>query len=75
MNISADQMKALTHGQAVPVEVGGTSCILLRQDIYEGVEAILDVERAYPLVDESFRAGWEAPGMEDYDRYEELKKA
>jgi len=37
-------------------------------------EATADVERAYPLIDESFREGWEAPGMEDYDRYEEFKK-
>jgi len=38
-------------------------------------DAIVDVERAYPLIDESFREGWEAPGMEDYDRYEEVRKA
>ena len=39
-----------------------------------GSEMRWEVERAYPLIDESFREGWEAPGMEDYDRYEELKK-
>lgn len=33
-----------------------------------------DVEMAYPLIDESFREGWQAPGMEDYDRYEEFKR-
>lgn len=37
--------------------------------------ATLDIERAYPLIDESFRNDWEAPGMTDYDRYEELSKA
>ena len=39
-----------------------------------GPDGTRDVERAYPLIDESFREGWEAPGMQDYDRYEELKK-
>jgi hypothetical protein len=36
-------------------------------------EETTDVERAYPLIDESFREGWDAPGMDDYDRYEQLK--
>ncbi len=39
-----------------------------------GPNAAGDVERAYPLIDESFRDDWEAPGMADYDRYEELSK-
>jgi hypothetical protein len=32
-----------------------------------------DVAAGYPLIDESFREGWEAPGMADYDKYEDLK--
>jgi hypothetical protein len=39
-----------------------------------GADSAADIEGTYPLMDESFREGWEAPGMEDYDRYEELKK-
>ena len=39
----------------------------------EDPEAAGAVEEAYPLIDESFRENWEAPGMEDYDRYEELR--
>jgi hypothetical protein len=34
---------------------------------------LLDLEATYPLLDEAFREGWEAPGMADYDRYDELK--
>ncbi|MCY2987986.1 MAG: hypothetical protein NTY19_09010 [Planctomycetota bacterium] len=37
-------------------------------------DSAADIEGSYPSIDESFREGWEAPGMEDYDRYEELKK-
>ncbi len=37
-------------------------------------DSAADIEGTYPSIDESFREGWEAPGMEDYDRYEELKK-
>lgn len=39
------------------------------------VKAAMDIERAYPLIDESFRDDWEAPGMADYDKYEERSKA
>jgi hypothetical protein len=34
---------------------------------------MLDIAGTYPLIDETFREGWEAPGMADYDRYDELK--
>ena len=51
-----------------------TPCVLLRADLYERVKAMLEIADAYPLVDETFREGWEAPGMADYDRYDELKR-
>ena len=34
----------------------------------------LEIEPTYPLMDETFREGWDAPGMADYDRYDELKQ-
>ena len=34
----------------------------------------LEIEPTYPLIDETFREGWEAPGIADYDRYDELKQ-
>jgi hypothetical protein len=39
---------------------------------YQRVKALLDLEATYPLLDEVFREGWEALGMADYDRYDEL---
>ena len=41
---------------------------------FEGPDAAGEVEETYPLIDESFREDWEAPGMEDYDRYEEFTR-
>jgi hypothetical protein len=73
MELSAAQMQAIENGEAVPITVGHTQCVLLREDLYERVKALLDLEATYPLLDEAFREGWEAPGMEDYDRYDELK--
>jgi hypothetical protein len=73
MELSADQIRAVENGEAVPVTVAHTPCVLLRADIYERAKAVLEIEETYPLLDESFREGWEAPGMTDYDRYDELK--
>ena len=75
MELSAEQIQAVEAGEAVPVIVEHTKCVLLRADIYEQrVKALLEIADAYPLIDETFREGWEAPGMADYDRYDELKR-
>jgi hypothetical protein len=73
MELSTAQIQAIENGEAVTITVGHTPCVLLREDLYERVKTLLDLEAAYPLLDEAFREGWEAPGMEDYDRYDELK--
>jgi hypothetical protein len=73
MGLSAAQIQAVENGEAVPITVGHTQCVLLREDLYKRVQALLDLEATYPLLDEAFREGWEAPGMADYDRYDELK--
>ncbi len=49
--------------------------ITIRAGNWSDPLAAKDIEGAYPLIDESFRDDWEAPGMADYDRYEELSKA
>jgi hypothetical protein len=73
MELSTAQIQAIENGEAVPITVGHTKCVLMREDLYERVKAVLDIEDAYPLLDETFREGWDAPGMADYDRYDELK--
>jgi hypothetical protein len=74
VELSTDQIRALENGAAVPVTIKHTRCVILRTDIYERVQALLDIEDAYPLIDETFREGWEASSMADYDRYDELKR-
>ena len=74
MELSTDQIRALENGEAVSVTINHTRCVILRTDIYERVQVLLEIEEAYPLIDETFREGWEAPGMADYDRYDELKR-
>ncbi|ETW97262.1 MAG: hypothetical protein ETSY2_44935 [Candidatus Entotheonella gemina] len=74
MALSADQVRAVESGEAVLITVEQMPCVLIRADIYDRIRVILDLEAAYPLIDETFREGWEAPGMADYDRYDELKR-
>jgi len=74
MELSAEQLRAVENGEAVPVIIQHTKCILIRADIYERVKALIEIEETYPLIDETFKEGWEAPGMADYDRYDELKR-
>jgi hypothetical protein len=74
MELSADQVQAIESGEAVMITVDQTPCVLIRADVYEWIRQMLDIEAAYPLIDETFQEGWEAPGMSDYDRYDELKR-
>ena len=74
MDLSADQVRAVERGEAVPITVEQTPCVLIRADLDDRVRAILDIEAAYPLIDETFQEGWEAPGMADDDQYDELKR-
>jgi len=74
MELSTEQIRALENGEAVPVTIKHTRCVILRADVYERVQGLLDIEDAHPLIDETFREGWEAPGMADYDQYDELKQ-
>jgi hypothetical protein len=40
MRLTAEQQQALQNGQAIQVNVGRTTCILLRKDVYERGEAV-----------------------------------
>jgi hypothetical protein len=52
--------------------------VLVREDVFERWRSLLDAtpdpREAYPAVDWAFAEGWNDPRMDDYDRYEELKR-
>jgi hypothetical protein len=52
--------------------------VLIREEEYDRIRKLFDEEfrpsDAYAALDRAFADGWNAPGMDDYDRYEELKK-
>lgn len=52
--------------------------VLISEELYERMKGLLGSDfhpsEAYPAVDRAFAEGWDDPKMDDYDRYEELKK-
>jgi hypothetical protein len=52
--------------------------ILVRKEVYAQLKNGLDIDfhprEAYSAIDRSFAEGWNDPKMDDYDRYEELKR-
>lgn len=71
-----DQRRLAAAGLQAPLEITvQPGEIRIRSaEVGRGLDAavIREVEDAYPMIDEAFRDDWSAPGMEDYDRYEDL---
>ena len=55
-----------------------TVYILVRADVYEERRGLLGDDfhprEAYPAIDRAMSDAWNDPKMDDYDRYEELKR-
>lgn len=55
-----------------------TRYVLVRADLYERVKGLLGEDfhpsEAYPAIDRAFSDAWDDPKMDDYDRYEDLKR-
>ncbi len=73
MNLSADQLKALDRGQAVPLNIDERKCVVVRRDVYERAKDLscddteMDPSEAYPLVDEVMAdADANDPTLESY---------
>jgi hypothetical protein len=55
-----------------------TTYVLVRADVFDRLQGVLDGDvqprDAYSAIDQAFAEGWNDPKMDDYDRYEELKR-
>lgn len=38
MNLMPQQMEALASGEAVSIDINGTPCVVVRQDVYDAVQ-------------------------------------
>jgi hypothetical protein len=48
--------------------------VLLSVEAYDRLVADFNPADAYAAIDRAFAEGWNDPRMDDYDRYEELRK-
>ncbi len=84
IELSEDQRQRLHNGKAVDVvdSQSAETFVLLRKDVYERVRNLLYDDSEWTADDLRFQLarsakenGWDEPGMEAYDRYdEELRK-
>lgn len=83
IELTPEQRRQLESGEAVPVTdpETATSYVVLRKDVYDRVRSLLydgsgathDELRAM-LARSSAANGWDEPGMEAYDRYDEERR-
>ena len=76
-----DQQQQAVDAEPAPRVVdprSGTAYVLLRADLFERLRGLLgedlDPRDAYPAIDRAFAEDWNDPKMDDYDRYDELKR-
>ncbi len=81
MKLTSDQTKAIEDGQAVPVAVNQTDCVILRKDVFDRVQHLIyddsDLTRdemQHLLAKIGSQAGWDEPEMDAYDNYDEERK-
>jgi len=78
--LSDEQARAVAAHPGEPVRLldpaTGRAYVLVAADVYDRAAGLLtdDPRDAYPAIDRTFAAGWDAPGMDDYDRYEDIRQ-
>ena len=80
MNITKEQLEAAEEGKPVEIAERGKRFVLLSGEVYDRVKKLLyddsewTAEELCAMLARSAEAnGWNEPGMEAYDRYDEEK--
>ena len=83
IELTDEQRQQLENGKAVDVTDPQTAqlYVILRKDVYERVRHLLyddsewtEDELRLHLARSAKENGWEEPGMDDYDRYDEVRQ-
>jgi hypothetical protein len=78
MELTSQQTDAIASGQAVPVAVNETECVILRKDLFERVRHLIyddgdltrdEMQNLIAAI--GMEAGWNEPEMDAYDNYDE----
>jgi hypothetical protein len=78
MQLSEEQKTALRNGEAVRTCEKDLECVVMRADVYDRVKQLLyddgdwtDDELRRVLAKSAEANGWNEPGMDAYDKYDE----
>lgn len=78
MQLSEEQETALRNGEAVRTREKDLECVVMRADVYDRVKQLLrddsdwtDDDLRRLLAKSAEANGWNEPGMDDYDNYDE----
>jgi hypothetical protein len=81
MIFSTEQVQAIECGEAVPIMVGQTECVVIRKEVYDRVKRVLyydgeltDEEAALLGWEAGKSIGWDTPEMAEYDDYDRFRK-
>lgn len=80
--LTPEQQRTLDNSMSSPVRAvdprTNVGYVLVREDDYQRLQELHGREfhpsEAYAAIDRAFAEGWDDPKMDDYDRYEELKR-
>lgn len=79
MTLTEEQFRTIAahpEGLRIVDPTTNRAYVLLPAEVADRVSQLLagHPHDAYPAIDRAFAEGWNAPGMDDYDRYEEFRK-
>jgi hypothetical protein len=79
IELTEQQRQELTSAEPVVVDPQTRQeYVLVRKELYLRLRGLLDDDfqpsQAYAAIDRSFAEGWSDPKMDDYDRYEQIKR-
>lgn len=80
--LTVEQLRAIAANPSEPIRIADPETkkiyVLLCEDDFNRVKRVLDQDLqprdTYEAIDRAFAAGWNDPKMDDYDRYEEVKR-
>jgi hypothetical protein len=76
--LTEDQLRAAAAQPNEPLRLldpsTNRSYVLVPSDVYDRYLTDFHAAETYPALDRAFADGWNDPKMDDYDRYEELKR-
>ncbi len=70
MHLTKEQREAVENGEAVPLTIDGTECVVIKKDVYESVRELIDDAHPRTMkkhLSKIMQEDWSDPNMDVYD--------